>query len=191
MEWHFLCSTKLILTARLGAGRHQNYKKKGFPSIRPLLGFCCQAGLSNPLDPALGEGGELSARPSSDPIARQVGGQVKRECRFRLCSSVASSCFSFLLQLISSALSLSVVRQGDPVVRISTLFLTSPSTVSQHSDRGQFPALCRRTPTARLTHCTCSSLHLPTPNSPSSPLPLPPLGDHTSVLHVHAFVSFL
>ena len=42
-----------------------------------------------------------------------------------------------------------------------------------------------------LIHSKCNSLHIPTTNSQSIPLLLPPLGNHKSILHVSEFVSVI
>ena len=52
----------------------------------------------------------------------------------------------------------------------------------------QFPVLYSRT--LLFIHSTCNSLHLPTPNFQSIPLPPPlPLGNHKSVLYICQSVS--
>lgn len=51
--------------------RHQNYKKKGFPGIRPLLGFCCQA--ASPIlwiSPSEKEESSRPDRPQTPSLAR-------------------------------------------------------------------------------------------------------------------------
>ncbi|XP_020920812.1 lambda-crystallin homolog isoform X1 [Sus scrofa] len=48
--------------------------------------------------------------------------------------------------------------------------------------------LCGRIPSP--SHSKCDSLHVPTPDAPSIPLPLPTPGNHRSSLHVHDLLLF-
>ena len=98
--------------------------------------------------------------------------------------------FLILFLLEYSVVSISSVHHSNIVIHIYAFFfsycLPSCSTprdwiVSCAVEQDLF-AFCSK----------CNSLHLPTPNSPSIPLPSPlPLSNHKSVLHVHESVSLL
>ena len=74
------------------------------------------------------------------------------------------------LALIYSVMSISTVQQSDPIIHIYTFFFSHylPSC-STPKDWTLFSVLCCRTPLP--IHSKCNSLHLPNPNSPSTPLP--------------------
>ena len=84
----------------------------------------------------------------------------------------------------------STVQQSDPVIHIyiHTYIHThlSFSHIILHHVPSQVTVAHRRI--SLLIHSKCSNLHLLTPDSQSILLPLPPLGNHKSLLQVHEFL---
>ena len=71
--------------------------------------------------------------------------------------------FFIRVYLIYSVVSISAVEHSDLIIHIYTVFF------SYYLSSFSIPVLYSRT--SFLIHSKCNSLHLPTPNSPSTPLP--------------------
>ena len=101
--------------------------------------------------------------------------------------------FFIKIYLIYSVVSISAVQHSDPVLQINTFFFSCyPLSCSIPRDWIQFPVLYSRT--SLLIHSKTNSLHLPTPNSQSLPLPTlshTHIGNHKCALHVCEPVSVL